>query len=90
MTYEFRCKKCGHAWDEVRALSERNAKTRCPECKSTRTLRVLFSKRINVNTGKGSRIPGVCHTLDKDPIYIRSKAHFKEEAKKRGMYAPNV
>ena len=90
MTYEFRCKKCGHAWEEVRGVSQRNNKARCPSCKSYRTLRLLFSPRITANTGKGSRIPGWCNTLDKEPVYIKSKQHFKDEAKKRGMYAPNV
>lgn len=90
MTYEFTCKACGKDFEEVRAVDQRNAPARCPHCRSKRTQRMMASRRVGLNTGRGGAIPGWCNTLGKEPVYITSKGHFREEVKKVGGYAPYV
>ncbi len=86
--YQYKC-KCGHEFELFMESAKMQKTAKCVKC-SMRAKKVFIAK-VAINTGKGGRIPGPCYSLDDSPesakgIYIRSKEHFKEEAKKRGLY----
>lgn len=39
--YEYHCLQCGHAFEEIRNMDERDKEAVCPQCHSTLTERVL-------------------------------------------------
>ena len=90
MRYEFHCRDCDHIWLEARPARCRDQSTRCPACQSIKAHRVRFGQGVKINSGKGSNIPGICHTLDKEPIHVKSKAHFRELCKARGVTPANI
>ena len=79
MIYEFRCSNpsCDTHFDEEREVGRRNVEAQCPECGN-----IAFRQLIlpNANTGRGSRIPGVCTTFGEEK-YISNKHELREYAK---------
>ena len=90
MRYEFHCQECGNVWLEIRPVRYRKRPAGCIKCGSKKTHRAEFCVGIKLNVGKGSRIPGICHTIDEKPIYVRSKSHFKELCKARNLTPVNL
>ena len=39
--YLYKCKDCGHEFEEMRIIAERNEETECPECQSRTPERVV-------------------------------------------------
>jgi putative FmdB family regulatory protein len=39
--YLYKCKDCGHEFEEMRIIAERNEETECPECQSKTPERVV-------------------------------------------------
>ena len=74
--YKLRCKKCNKVFEEISSIDDRN-KIKC-ECGGDTEIIIQ---------------PIVTHffepfwhpNLDKKPVYIKSKAHLKEESDKRNM-----
>lgn len=53
--YEFSCKKCGHAFEELLMASElERARPKCPACGSPRTERGISSFAAQTGSGGGS------------------------------------
>jgi putative FmdB family regulatory protein len=40
-SYEYECRKCGHAFETMRKVDERDRPLPCPQCESTRVERKL-------------------------------------------------
>ena len=80
MLYEYKCKDCGRITERYRLVANRADPVACV-CGSGAN--PIISGDVKVNVGKGSRIPGVCHSLPGDSVYVRSKAHFRELVKER-------
>jgi putative FmdB family regulatory protein len=38
--YEYKCKQCGQVFERLRFVSEKDEKTECPHCRSTKTDRL--------------------------------------------------
>jgi putative FmdB family regulatory protein len=87
MIYEYLCTKCDLSFDAEHPVEERDQLTYCPECHGLGR-RFMAPTRLAANVGKGSRIPGWCTSLPGKPVYVRSKAHFKELCKKNGDLYP--
>jgi len=50
MTYEYKCRACGHEWELEQKITE-NAVTQCPECKEEEAQRL-------VSGGQGFQLKG--------------------------------
>ncbi len=81
MIYEYKC-LCGQKFEKVRPHWESHKKGRCPKCLCMAP-RILSNPLIS--TGKGYRFPGICNSLDKKPIYVKSKTHFRELCRERNL-----
>ena len=55
--YEYRCEDCGHRFDAIRPVQEREVPCTCPRCASTRS-RVLFSASFRLVHGAPGRGAG--------------------------------
>ncbi len=84
MIYQYRCPKCKRIYELPRAVAQRNAPYWCPHC-NVRVQRMISGGSTHLNTGKGSRIPGMCNVLPGKKFYCRSKRHFREECKKHDV-----
>lgn len=83
MIYEFHCNKCDKRFEMLRHHSQSHKKARCPDC-SQPAKKVISS--FGINSGQGSRFPGVCNSFEgAEGVYIRDKSHFREECKKRDL-----
>jgi putative FmdB family regulatory protein len=49
--YEYRCKKCGAEYEQVRSIATMDARRACPTCKSRATERILTSRFAYVGDG---------------------------------------
>jgi putative FmdB family regulatory protein len=53
-TYEYECKKCGHVYEEVLQISERENKNgKCPKCGSIKKEKLITSIQFKVRWGRG-------------------------------------
>ena len=88
MTYEFWCKECDFILEEFRTVANCKKPGICPKCgkESGR----IISGGQGANTGKGFRIPGVCHTLPGKSVFVKNKHHFRELCKEHGLYPAGV
>ncbi len=91
MRYTYECSRgdCSKRFEASRPVDDRDKFLACPLCHAAST-RVLFPRERgsvpNANTGRGSRIPGVCDTMDDGPpVYISNKHQLREECKKRNL-----
>ena len=89
MIYEFWCEKCDLIFDEFRDVAECKNPASCPkcECQSNRIIsggQAALNPRSN--NKKPSRIPGWCESLPGKPVYVKSKAHFRELCKPHDLY----
>ena len=55
--YEYTCEDCGHRFDAIRRLQERELPCTCPRCAGTRS-RVLFSTSFRLVHGASGRGAG--------------------------------
>lgn len=56
--YEFKCKDCGKEFELKLPVSKAGEKQRCPECKSSNTLRLFSSVSVmNFNTSDSGSYP---------------------------------
>lgn len=78
--YAWKCDKCEHITEVVRKMSDCDEATACEECNSANTYR-YYGEYTRAAQFK----PFWCEHLDREPVYIESKKHFKEECDKRGM-----
>ena len=76
MIYEYKCKECGKITELYRLVANRNDPVACICGSSANPILSLGS--LSINTGKGSNIPGMCHSLPGGSVYVKTKAHFKE------------
>ena len=60
--YEYRCEDCGHRFDAIRRVQERELPCACPRCASTRS-RVLFSASFRLVHGAPGRGPSASATV---------------------------
>jgi putative FmdB family regulatory protein len=60
--YEYRCEDCGHRFDAIRPVQEREVPCTCPRCASTRS-RVLFSASFRLVHGAPGRGPSASGTV---------------------------
>ncbi len=80
--YDYLCEKCGKYTEELRTISDRDNCPECPEC-NTKTIK-LITGNVNLNTGKGSRLPCWVSHLDEGPgQYISTKNNFVKSVKTR-------
>lgn len=62
--YEYQCGKCGHCFEQIQGVSEKEPETLCPKCGSTKTEKVLStfscggSREIDVKAPSGGCAPG--------------------------------
>jgi len=83
MIYEYQCFYCDSRFEEFRHESQRHKKAKCPTCGQVGK-KVISS--FGINSGQGSRFPGVCNSFEgPKSVYIRDKTHFREECKKRDL-----
>ena len=61
-------------------MKDCDASVKCTKCGSNKTFR-YFGNYTRAAQFK----PFLCEHLDKEPIWIKSKKHFREECDKRGM-----
>ncbi len=73
MRYEFEC-KCSNRQDAVRTVRRRNDPVACTQCGEI--MKRVFSPPQIVSNESGG-IPGMCHSLPGESIYVRSKKHFR-------------
>ncbi len=52
--YEYKCRKCGKTFEQLRRMQDADRETECPECRSTETERMLSA----FSTGGGCGAPG--------------------------------
>jgi putative FmdB family regulatory protein len=66
--YEFRCRKCKQTFEVIYRNREDNQSVTCPECKSTRTQRLMstFAGKIG-NTSTGGASCGSCAATSCSP-----------------------
>lgn len=57
--YEYVCKQCSHAFEELSASDGATARAPCPKCAATDTERILFS-RVAVGNGRADAAPAPC------------------------------
>lgn len=55
-SYEYECRKCGHAFEMMRKVEERDRQLPCPKCESTRVERKLSA----YVTGRVASTPSGC------------------------------
>lgn len=48
--YEFMCEHCGHSFEKMTSISDRDAKTQCPSCGSRKTGRKLSAVGVGKST----------------------------------------
>jgi putative FmdB family regulatory protein len=53
--YEYRCQQCGHEFEAMRPMADRDRPCTCPQCESTRAERKLstFSASVAPSGGPG-------------------------------------
>ena len=77
--YDYKCKKCKHDFEEVRKIKDRNT-VPCPKCSSEVELLITAAKkdwfRPHWNDG-----------FDVNPVYVKSKSHYKDLCKQYGVTA---
>ena len=62
-TYDFICRKCGHAFEKYMTFDEDRSKLRCPKCKGKKIERNFGSVQMGVGKGSGSgSTSDSCHT----------------------------
>ena len=88
MIYQYRCTVCTHVTEAWRSVAERHDTPLCEDCGQPTLKLVSDPGRVKINSGKGSRIPGVCTTLPGEPVYVRNKQHFRELCKERNAGDP--
>lgn len=66
--YEFKCRKCGNTFDVLFRSRDEKVAVACPECKSTRTRRLMsaFAGKIG-NTSTGGASCGSCAATSCSP-----------------------
>ena len=79
--YKYRCSSCENTFEELRRMDDRNKPISCPECGANSEL------TLSPNAKVFPFEPQFFDDLDVKPVWIRSKAHLKEECRKRGMRA---
>ncbi len=84
MIYQYKCPQCEKIYNLPRMVAQRNAPYWCPKCHK-RVVRQITGGAVNLNTGKGSRIPGMCRSLPGKEFYCRSKAHWREKCREHDM-----
>lgn len=52
MTYEYRCKNCGHQWEKEQKITE-NPETRCPSCHEESAQRLVSGGAGTIFRGAG-------------------------------------
>jgi putative FmdB family regulatory protein len=55
-SYEYQCQKCGHGFEAMRKVDERDEPLPCPECKSSRVERKLSAYAV----GRGAQAGPGC------------------------------
>lgn len=80
--YLYKCSVCKEEFEELRPVEGRYH-AQCPVCKSE-DCKLLVPK--GVNSGFELK-PQYFEHLDTKPVFIESKAHLREECKKRGVWA---
>ncbi|MFH1614865.1 MAG: zinc ribbon domain-containing protein [Planctomycetota bacterium] len=81
MIYEYKCEDCDKITEMVRLVAYRDDPVACKCGGNAKPIMSLGS--MTFNTGKGSRIPGVCHSLPGKSVWVRNKHHFRELCKRR-------
>src|SRR5687767_2733795 len=51
-TYDYRCKKCGHTWEQFQSIKAEPLK-KCPECKKNQAERVISAGAAILFKGSG-------------------------------------
>jgi len=78
-TYQLKCKKCGHKFDEFAKVKDR-LKIKCEKCGGDTQIMIL-PRPFHIFK------PFWHPNLASKPVWIKSKEHLKQEAKKRKMTA---
>lgn len=78
--YEFECNICGKIVEEFFQIKSRPDFVDCPVCHNK-------AKRIISITGKDWFKPFWHDDIDLEPVYIKSKRHYKEICQEKGLYA---
>lgn len=77
--YDYRCKECKNEFEKVRKIKDRHDVS-CPKCQSDCDLLITGSKkdwfRPHWNDG-----------FDIDPVFVKSKKHYKELCKQHKVTA---
>ena len=80
MIYEYKCPKCGKITEMARRVAQRDDPVACP---CGEFAKPILSTTTHLNVGKGSRIPGWCHSLPGKSVFVKNKHHFRELCKIR-------
>jgi putative FmdB family regulatory protein len=63
--YEYKCKKCGNLFEELRSFSEREDAAACPKCGHGKSVLSEGSYRINTSSsGARDTAPTPCDTCN--------------------------
>ena len=87
MIYDYKCTECGDITEAFRSVAQRDMPVKCESC-GGRAEFTLSIGSVVFNTGKSGNIPGLCTSLPGDPVYVKSKHHFKELCKERNAGTP--
>jgi len=77
--YDYRCKRCDHEFEEVAKIKDRY-EVSCPKCSGGVTLLITGSKKDWFR-------PHWNENFDDQPVFVKSKGHYRELCKKYGVYA---
>jgi len=80
--YVYECQTCGYRFEEVRAIHMREI-TSCPSCLNE-ARQIITAPAIHVFQ------PFWHEDFGDKPVFVESKAHYKQLCKQYGVYAPHV
>ncbi len=80
--YDYECTHCHHCFEDYRKIADREF-TSCPNCLDL-ARQVMSAPKLDLFQ------PFWHEDMGHEPVYIKSRQHYKEECKKNGVYAPHV
>ncbi len=83
MNFEYGCPNCNKRHELIRSVAERDDPVIC-DCGAP--CHKLISQPCGIVTGAHGRIGkygGMCDSLPGEPVFVKSKAHFRELCKER-------
>ena len=85
-TYDYRCRKCDHGYEEFRSISQRDAAMPCPSCRSTDVIREFNqapAAAVDMTLSPGADFKEVMKKVSKG-IPKRYRENLEQAASRRG------